>query len=109
VVVRWFGGVKLGAGGLIRAYGGCAAECLRQASKRAIVATCRLRIDCDFAAAANLQNQLAAYAAEKIAEEFHPGGVTLTIGLPLAQRERFVEHVRDHTRGEARIDAVEGD
>ena len=31
VVTRWYGGIKLGAGGLVRAYGGCAAECLRAA------------------------------------------------------------------------------
>ena len=29
VVTRWYGGIKLGAGGLVRAYGGAAAECLR--------------------------------------------------------------------------------
>jgi uncharacterized YigZ family protein len=33
VVTRWFGGIKLGAGGLARAYGGCAAECLRVAAR----------------------------------------------------------------------------
>lgn len=31
---RHFGGVKLGAGGLVRAYGGAARECLRAAPKR---------------------------------------------------------------------------
>ncbi len=30
-VVRYFGGIKLGAGGLTRAYSGCAAECLDEA------------------------------------------------------------------------------
>jgi len=34
VVTRWFGGIKLGVGGLVRAYGGCAAECLRTAPRR---------------------------------------------------------------------------
>lgn len=32
VVIRYFGGIKLGIGGLIRAYGRCARECLKSAS-----------------------------------------------------------------------------
>lgn len=31
LVVRYFGGIKLGTGGLIRAYGGAVSECLKQA------------------------------------------------------------------------------
>ncbi|GFS35067.1 ribosomal protein S5 domain protein [Actinidia rufa] len=31
VVIRYFGGIKLGTGGLVRAYGGVAAECLKNA------------------------------------------------------------------------------
>ncbi|KAA8530770.1 hypothetical protein F0562_005462 [Nyssa sinensis] len=31
VVIRYFGGIKLGSGGLVRAYGGVAAECLKNA------------------------------------------------------------------------------
>ncbi|PPS17519.1 hypothetical protein GOBAR_AA03051 [Gossypium barbadense] len=31
VVIRYFGGIKLGTGGLVRAYGGVASECLRNA------------------------------------------------------------------------------
>jgi putative IMPACT (imprinted ancient) family translation regulator len=38
VVSRWFGGVLLGSGGLIRAYGGTAAACLRAGKLAEIVA-----------------------------------------------------------------------
>ena len=37
VVVRYFGGIKLGAGGLIRAYGGSARQTLQDAEKRVCV------------------------------------------------------------------------
>lgn len=33
LVNRWYGGIKLGTGGLVRAYGGCAGQCLLQAEK----------------------------------------------------------------------------
>lgn len=33
LVNRWYGGVKLGTGGLVRAYGGCAGQCLLLAEK----------------------------------------------------------------------------
>ena len=42
VVTRWYGGIKLGAGGLVRAYGGSVAECLRLAPRRALVHWCEL-------------------------------------------------------------------
>ena len=38
VVTRWFGGVLLGSGGLMRAYGGTAALCLRSAEKIPLIA-----------------------------------------------------------------------
>src|SRR4249919_855167 len=39
VVTRWYGGINLGAGGLVRAYGGAAAECLRTAARREVIDT----------------------------------------------------------------------
>ena len=43
VVTRWYGGIKLGAGGLVRAYGGAAAECLRRGERRPLLAMSRVR------------------------------------------------------------------
>ena len=44
VVTRWFGGTKLGAGGLVRAYGGAAAAVLREAQIELYVARVTLEI-----------------------------------------------------------------
>lgn len=44
VVNRYFGGVKLGTGGLARAYGGAVATCLKAASKKSIMPTIYVEI-----------------------------------------------------------------
>ena len=54
VVVRWYGGIKLGAGGLVRAYGGCAAECLRTAARQPLVDLARVVLRAPFDALGTL-------------------------------------------------------
>lgn len=49
VVVRYFGGVKLGVGGLIEAYGGCAAEALDEAGIEECVVTSGIDIRFSYA------------------------------------------------------------
>jgi uncharacterized YigZ family protein len=104
VVTRWFGGIKLGAGGLVRAYGGCAAECLRLAPKQTLVALTGARVYCDFAAAATLHARLAEYGAVKRGERVHESGVELEIDVPQAQAAALAALVRDLTRGRGRLD-----
>ena len=49
VVTRYFGGIKLGAGGLVGAYSGAAAEAVRSANISQKVRCVRLDIVCDYA------------------------------------------------------------
>jgi uncharacterized YigZ family protein len=106
VVTRWFGGVKLGAGGLVRAYGGCAAECLRTAPRIAIVARTRASIRCDFAAAAALHAHFAEFGIAKLDERFDATGVDLAIELPAERLDALAKLVGDLTRGRGRVDAA---
>ena len=48
LVNRWYGGVKLGTGGLVRAYGGCAGQCLIQAEKIELIEKKIVRFKCLF-------------------------------------------------------------
>ena len=99
VVTRWYGGIKLGAGGLARAYGGTAAECLRVAERVAIVAMARLGLSCDFAELALFKARLRELGAEITREQFDADGVTLGFELP-AQRVAEVEtRIADLSRG----------
>jgi uncharacterized YigZ family protein len=99
VVTRWYGGIKLGAGGLVRAYGGTAAECLRRAERVAIVAMARLGVHCDFAELALLKARLKEFQAEVEQEVFGAGGVDLQLRLPDSLVAEAQQRISDISRG----------
>jgi len=99
VVTRWYGGIKLGAGGLVRAYGGTAAECLRRAERLPIVAMARLGVHCDFAELALLKARLREFDAELMQETFGADGVELDIQLPALRVDEAQARITDISRG----------
>ncbi|HEX2083438.1 MAG TPA: YigZ family protein, partial [Xanthomonadaceae bacterium] len=99
VVTRWYGGIKLGAGGLMRAYGGAAAECLRAAPKLPIVALTQAIIAFDFEHTGVVHAVLAAHGAEKLSEQFATQGVRLRIRVPESALPALRAQLRDATRG----------
>ena len=103
VVTRWFGGIKLGAGGLMRAYGGCAAECLRGAAKREQIETVDVEFDLAFAAMPLLQSRLAGLSASRLSETFTAGGATLRLRLPTSRLDDLRSLLADLSRGRATL------
>jgi len=99
VVTRWYGGIKLGAGGLVRAYGGTAAECLRRAERVPIVAMARLGVHCDFAELALLKARLKDLQAEVEQEVFGTDGVELQLRLPDSRVAEAELRIGDISRG----------
>ena len=99
VVTRWYGGVKLGVGGLARAYGGTAAECLRQAERVPIVSMTRLGLCCAFAELALLKARLKELDAEVESEQFQADGVQLCLLLPEARVAEAEQLIGNLTRG----------
>lgn len=47
-VVRYFGGVKLGVGGLVRAYGGILSDCIKGIDLDLYISKTRFRLSCDY-------------------------------------------------------------
>lgn len=107
VVTRWYGGIKLGAGGLVRAYGGTAAECLRQAPRRALIERSEAWLDCDFAFAATAHALLATNDATKLEEHYSADGLRLRIRVPTQNLAVLAATLRDATRGSARLERID--
>lgn len=106
VVTRWYGGINLGAGGLVRAYGGSAAECLRTASRLALVATAELTLAYPFEDTGAVHAALAQHAAEKLDEQFDATGARLRIRLPADRVDVLKTQLRDATRDRVRCDEI---
>jgi uncharacterized YigZ family protein len=107
VVTRWYGGINLGAGGLVRAYGGTAAECLRTAARRELIETVEAELACDFALTGAVHGLLAGCDADKLAEAFDEHGLRLRLRLPAAMYAVLAERLRDASRGSATLTKIE--
>lgn len=107
VVTRWYGGIKLGAGGLVRAYGGAAAECLRRAERRPLIALSEIDITCPFADLGAVHAALNAMDAARLDERFDAEGAVLRVRLPAEHTEALALRLRDATRDRARLSLVQ--
>lgn len=102
VVTRYFGGTKLGKGGLVRAYANAVQNDLvglRVKEKRDVVS---LTAILDYSNIAAVKQMVEAIDGEIVAERF-AADVTFTIGLPKERKDGFVRAVTDVTGGEIRI------
>jgi len=103
VVTRYFGGIKLGVGGLVRAYGGAAAQCLDQGRFKEKIIWRRCEIVADFALAGPLHQLMEQEGARKLGETFTEQGVRLDLKVPQGRIEPLRIAINELSRGEARL------
>jgi uncharacterized YigZ family protein len=99
LVVRWFGGIKLGPGGLVRAYGGVAAECLRLAPKVELIDEVSVDCHCGFGDMALLQSRFESFKARVIGETFDEEGVRWRLAVARAHEPGLAQFFTNLTRG----------
>lgn len=88
LITRYFGGIKLGAGGLVRAYGGCAQDCLRTAPRVFMERKAAMTVEAGFDAVGIIYGVLHRHAASNIEEHYTAGGrlkLTFQVAQPAVQ------------------------
>ena len=90
VAIRYFGGVKLGAGGLTRAYGNLAKELLTAAEISAYIDYCELQIILDYPRLQALEYQLNKLDGS-ILEQIFTEKVQLRIKIPEKHRQSLTD------------------
>jgi len=97
-VVRYFGGIKLGAGGLLRAYTDAVAQALRDAAKVPLLRMQDLRCEVAYELEGVVRREAALAGVTLLAVE-HSSTVRFRLRLPQAQAMSFRSRLDDLTQG----------
>jgi len=104
VVTRYFGGTKLGTGGLARAYAEAAAMALAAAPRRIVRLEIRLSVTCDFDDLGAVEATLAREAADvRGVERDYSHGPRLTLFARRSRAEEIASAIIETTAGRAKV------
>jgi len=98
VVVRYYGGIQLGTGGLVKAYGGGVQQGLKQLSRQLKVPMQPFRLSCDYAQLADIERMIKRFDGKLLDSEFLDV-VSISLALPYAQIAGFTQNLSDFSRG----------
>ena len=98
-VVRYFGGVKLGAGGLVRAYTDAVAQAMLNAEKIPLIVQTRLACSVPYALEGLVRRELE-LAQAPLLEVSHGSVVTLRFAMPETQAAEWVARLNESGRGQ---------
>ncbi|KAI3947636.1 hypothetical protein MKX01_034301 [Papaver californicum] len=79
VVIRYFGGIKLGTGGLVRAYGGVTSECLKNAPTCLIKSKIQIDMEVPYYLLGLVYHQLQDFQVENIKQDYDTGNDGITV------------------------------
>ncbi len=99
LVIRWYGGIQLGTGGLARAYGGGASKCLQAGERVELVSRVQCTCHCLFAEVPILKARLGELEAVLEGEQYDADGATLQLAIPEARLPDLQKNLGDITRG----------
>jgi uncharacterized YigZ family protein len=103
IVTRYFGGIKLGVGGLVRAYSGTVAKCLDRADVIELFPMSEYIIRTGFEWAASLHGVLDQFSTEKLEETYNDEGLIMRIRCRESDYGKLATGLRDVCRGQVSI------
>lgn len=106
VVVRYFGGVKLGAGGLVRAYSGAVSDAVNCAQLLQVSPSLNINISVDFSKETKIRHLVNQYDGQILNVDYGTQ-VVLAISIAASHAELFVQQVINETAGDAVVEIDE--
>ena len=106
VVTRYFGGVLLGTGGLVRAYTQATQEALKEAQVVTMTPMSVMTVQTDYNAIGKIKYVLAQEEIPVLNEEY-AADVVVTMAVPLSEKEHIVKKLTEVTNGKAVMEEKE--
>ncbi len=106
VVVRYFGGIKLGAGGLIRAYGSSASSALEQAIRTRKVQYDTYQITAGFDLIGVMENIL---TPSILIDRAYGDNVTYTVRILNKESAQWLNQIKEATHGKAVVAYIQSE
>lgn len=106
VVTRYYGGTKLGVGGLIRAYGEAAAVALESAPRRLATPAARVRVRYDYPHTAAVMRVMERMGAREVEHGFAGAGGEVEFTVALARLPFLADLLREQTAGVVAAEAL---
>ncbi|WP_109399583.1 IMPACT family protein [Proteus sp. TJ1640] len=102
VVVRYFGGIKLGTGGLVRAYGSGVQQALKLLPTKTKVPQLRFSVACEYSLVSLLEQVVEQYHGQVLSSEY-TDKVTFILSLPAVHSGEVEVKLRDISRGSMQL------
>lgn len=106
IVTRYYGGVDLGTGGLIRAYGSAAGAAITSAETVLRIRMTDLHLTHRYDLSSAVEQVLAKFGAVVVDAEYTEV-VALSVRVPASQSDEFIESLREATAGVVRARRVD--
>ncbi len=107
IVTRFFGGTKLGTGGLARAYAEAAQQAVSMSKVVKVYLTKKVSLEVHYEDLPAMERLIQVFEAH-IQESTYLSSVSITISVRDSKLEPFLAAVLDTFHGRVRLDAVEG-
>ncbi|VEB51858.1 protein co-occurring with transport systems [Salmonella enterica subsp. enterica] len=106
VVVRYYGGILLGTGGLVKAYGGGVNQALRQLATQRKTPLTEYTLQCEYGQLDGIEALLGQFAGKIVSSDYQ-ASVRLRVALPFAHVNVFSTKLADFSRGSLQLLAIE--
>lgn len=108
VVTRYYGGVKLGANGLVSTYSMCVEEALKKADLRKYIFSAVVKLQVDYGIAAKIEKELKACGAN-VLEVFYGNDVQIVFAVGADRTQQIIDKMIDRCAGKIKVEIIKKD